>query len=158
VVRSTVLVLVGAAVGLSCNYLSGSSIPWIVARRNQPLWVREGKAAFRWLTISEAETALETGNALLLDAREEGEYARGHAAGAIHLSVKNINEDATSVLTYVPTDAEIIALCDPPQCSLAMEVLAGLSRLGYVKLAAVDDGWGEWREAGFPVEEEEGPP
>jgi rhodanese-related sulfurtransferase len=85
---------------------------------------------------------------LLIDVREESEWARGHLPGAQHLGKGIIERD---IENRVPDfNAEILLYCGGGFRS----VLAAdnLRRMGYSRAISVDGGYRGWTEAGYPVE------
>ena len=85
---------------------------------------------------------------LLIDVREDSEYAAGHGAGAIHLSKGIIERD---IETRVPDKAtQMVLYCGGGYRS----ALAGdqLMRMGYSKVISLNGGWRAWQEAGLPIE------
>ena len=89
------------------------------------------------------------GGALLIDVREDSEWARGHAAGARHIGRGVIERD---IEREVPDHAaELILYCGGGyRSALAAD---NLQRMGYTNVSSLAGGWKAWREAGAPVEE-----
>jgi rhodanese-related sulfurtransferase len=85
---------------------------------------------------------------ILIDVREESEFAAGHLPGAIHLGKGVIERD---IVAAVPDkDATLILYCGGGFRS----VLAAdnLRKMGYSKAISMDGGWRAWNQAGQPVE------
>ena len=87
---------------------------------------------------------------LLVDTREESEWAAGHVAGAIHLSKGIIERD---IETRVPDHAATLVLYCGGGFRSAL-VADNLQKMGYRNVVSVDGGWRGWIGAGFPVEKE----
>ena len=85
-----------------------------------------------------------------VDVREESEWQRGHAAGAVHLGKGIIERDIEKA---VPDhNAEIILYCGGGyRSALAADAL---QEMGYTNVISMDGGWTRWRELGYPVESE----
>lgn len=85
---------------------------------------------------------------LLIDTREESEWARGHLPGAIHLSKGIIERDIVKVAP--DKTATLVLYCGGGYRS----ALAGdnLQKMGYTNVISMDGGWRGWNEAGLPVE------
>jgi len=83
-----------------------------------------------------------------VDAREDNEWQKGHAAGAIHLGKGIIERDIEKAIP--DHDAEIILYCGGGFRS----ALAGdaLQKMGYKNVISMDGGWKRWRELGYPIE------
>ncbi|HNY40066.1 MAG TPA: rhodanese-like domain-containing protein, partial [Bryobacteraceae bacterium] len=85
---------------------------------------------------------------VLIDTREDSEWARGHLPGAIHLCKGIIEHD---IEAKVPDKATTLVLyCGGGYRS----ALAGdnLLKMGYTNVISMDGGWRGWTEAGMPVE------
>lgn len=84
---------------------------------------------------------------ILVDTREESEWARGHLPGAIHISKGVIERD---IEKKVPDkDATIVLYCGGGFRSAL--VADNLQKMGYRNVISMDGGWRGWSEANFPV-------
>ena len=85
---------------------------------------------------------------VLVDVREESEWAQGHLPGAIHLGKGIIERD---VEQRVPdTGAKIILYCGGGfRSALAAE---NLQKMGYSNVESMDGGWRGWIGAGLPTQ------
>jgi rhodanese-related sulfurtransferase len=85
---------------------------------------------------------------ILVDVREDNEWANGRIAGAIHLGKGIIERDAEAALT--DKSKEIILYCGGGfRSALAAD---NLQKMGYRNVISMDGGWRAWNEAGGPVE------
>ena len=85
---------------------------------------------------------------VLVDIREESEWAAGHAAGATHLGKGIIERDIES---QVPAkDTKLVLYCGGGFRSvLAAEAL---QKMGYTDAISLDGGWRAYQKAGLPTE------
>ena len=84
---------------------------------------------------------------ILVDTREESEWARGHIPGAIHLGKGVIERDIEK--TIPDKNATIVLYCGGGfRSALAAD---NLQKMGYEKVISMDGGWRGWTEANFPV-------
>jgi len=85
---------------------------------------------------------------VLIDVREDHEWAAGHAAGAIHLGKGIIERDIES---KVPDkSAKLVLYCGGGyRSALAADAL---QKMGYTDAISLDGGWRAWNESGLPVE------
>jgi rhodanese-related sulfurtransferase len=84
---------------------------------------------------------------ILVDTREDSEWARGHIPGATHLSRGIIERDIEK--TVPEKDAVIVLYCGGGyRSALAAD---NLQKMGYRNVISMDGGWRGWTEAGFPV-------
>jgi rhodanese-related sulfurtransferase len=85
---------------------------------------------------------------LLIDTREESEWAAGHVAGAIHLSKGIIERD---IETRVPDHAATLVLYCGGGFRSAL-VADNLQKMGYTNAISLDGGWRALKESGLPLE------
>ena len=87
---------------------------------------------------------------VLIDTRENDEWAAGHAAGAVHLGKGIIERD---IEARVPDlNAEIVLYCGGGfRSALAAD---NLQKMGYKNVISMDGGIRDWREKGFPLTRE----
>ena len=111
--------------------------------------VTDAKSRVKECTVDDVKTRLAAGDTfVLVDVREEGEYAAGHAAGAVHIGKGVIERDIEE--QFPDTDAELILYCGGGyRSALAAEALG---RMGYKRIVSMDGGIRGWREAGYPLE------
>ncbi len=111
--------------------------------------VEDAKTRVREINIGEYQRMLASGEPLVLvDVREDSEWAAGHAAGAMHLGKGIIERDIES---RVPgKDATLVLYCGGGYRS----ALAGdaLRKMGYSNALSLDGGWRAYQAAGLPVE------
>lgn len=113
--------------------------------------VKDAKSRIRETTPEEVRDKQERGDPFhLVDVREEGEWARGHAAGATHLGKGVIERD---VEKRIPDKgAEVVLYCGGGfRSALAADAL---QKMGYRNVISMDGGWKRWRDLGYPTETE----
>lgn len=102
--------------------------------------------------ISAGEAAeLLTGEAVLLDVREQHEWDAGHAPQARHLAMSEL----AGRISEIPTDAAVICVCHVGGRSAA--VSDALTRAGYNAMN-LSGGMVAWEAAGLPVVNDAGGP
>jgi rhodanese-related sulfurtransferase/DNA-binding transcriptional ArsR family regulator len=79
----------------------------------------------------------------VLDVRPPDEFALGHLPAAVR--------ELEARLAELDGAQEIVAYCRGPYCVLSYEAVAALRTKGF-KARRLEDGFPEWRAAGFPVE------
>lgn len=109
--------------------------------------VDEARPRVREVSVDDAR-ARQAAGARLVDVREDGEWAAGHATGAEHLGKGVIERD---IETRIPDHgAEVLLYCGGGyRSTLAADAL---QRMGYTNVASVAGGWRAWQEAGAPTE------
>jgi len=111
--------------------------------------VNDARSRIRETDIDGYKKMLADGQALLLiDTREDNEWALGHAAGAAHMAKGIIERD---IETQVPDkSARVVLYCGGGyRSALAAEAL---QKMGYSNVISLDGGWRAWQQAGMPVE------
>ena len=113
--------------------------------------VNDAKKRVRETTPEDVRRRQETGERFhLVDVREDMEWERGHALGAIHIGKGIIERDIERAIP--DRGEEIILYCGGGfRSALAADTLA---KMGYTNVVSMDGGWKRWRELGFPVESE----
>ena len=122
-----------------------------MAKQHSPRFLAissEAKARVLECTITDVKIRMDEGEKLLLiDVREESEFAAGHIPGAIHLSKGVIERDIESVVPDI--NKEILLYCGGGfRSALSAE---NLQRMGYKNVVSVDGGWRAWTEAKYPT-------
>jgi len=110
--------------------------------------VQDAKQRVKEEDFRETKKRLDAGEKIVLvDTREDSEWARGHIPGAIHLSKGVIERDIEK--TVPDKDATVVLYCGGGfRSALAAD---NLQKMGYRKVISMDGGWRGWTEAGFPV-------
>ena len=102
------------------------------------------------LIMERVRIIMETGTAIIIDARGEGEFAEGHLPGALNIPTDNFYDYDVDGL--VPIDASVIVYCRSVTCDLSDRLAQELRLMGYQNVVVYRGGWDEWSEAGFPLE------
>ena len=85
---------------------------------------------------------------VLVDTREDGEWAAGHVSGAVHLSKGIIERD---IENKIPAkDTKLILYCGGGFRSAL--VADNLRQMGYTNAISLDGGWRALKESGLPLE------
>jgi rhodanese-related sulfurtransferase len=85
---------------------------------------------------------------VLIDTREDSEWAAGHAQGAIHLGKGIIERD---IENQIPDQSTTLVLyCGGGfRSALAAD---NLKKMGYQNPISLDGGWSAWSSSGLPVD------
>ncbi|HZQ21114.1 MAG TPA: rhodanese-like domain-containing protein [Terriglobales bacterium] len=113
--------------------------------------VDDAKSRVKETTVDDVKEKLDAGEKLLLvDVREESEYAKDHLPGAIHLGKGVIERD---VETRVPDlNTEMILYCGGGfRSALAAD---NLQKMRYTNVISMDGGVREWRQKNYPMTRE----
>src|ERR1017187_9955774 len=111
--------------------------------------VNSAKSRVREIDLEGYKKLREAGEAhLLVDTREESEWAAGHVAGAVHLSKGIIERD---IEAKVPDKAtKLILYCGGGfRSALAAD---NLRQMGYTQAISLDGGWRALKDSGLALE------
>jgi rhodanese-related sulfurtransferase len=113
--------------------------------------VNDAKGRVRETTVDDVKAKLDRGEKfLLIDVREESEFAQDHLPGAIHLGKGIIERD---IEQRVPdTGAPLVLYCGGGfRSALAAD---NLQKMGYTNVMSMDGGIRDWRARGYPLSHE----
>ena len=110
--------------------------------------VEDAKKRVRELSIDDVKARLDRGDKfVLVDVREESEYAKDHLPGAIHLGKGVIERDIEERVPELSTP--IVLYCGGGyRSALAAD---NLQKMGYRNVLSMDGGIRGWREKNFPL-------
>ncbi len=110
--------------------------------------VEDAKKRVREVGIDDVKAGLDRGDKfVLVDVREESEYAKDHLPGAIHLGKGIIERDIEERVPELNTP--IVLYCGGGyRSALAAD---NLQKMGYTNVLSMDGGIRGWREKHFPL-------
>jgi rhodanese-related sulfurtransferase len=110
--------------------------------------VTDAKSRIKEESFRETKKRLDAGEKIIVvDTREDSEWARGHIPGAIHLGRGIIERDIEK--TVPDKEATLVLYCGGGfRSALAAD---NLLKMGYRNVISMDGGWRGWTEAGFPI-------
>lgn len=114
--------------------------------------VNDAKQRVKTIEIPEYQRRLEAQEPfVLIDTREDHEWARGHLPGAIHMSKGVIERDIEK--TFADPNTPIVCYCGGGFRSAL--VADNLQKMGYTNVLSLEGGYRGWTEAKLPIEEGE---
>ena len=110
--------------------------------------VDDAKTRVRETNVGEVKARMDRGEKfLLVDVREESEFAKDHLPGAIHLGKGIIERDIEARVPEL--NAEMILYCGGGfRSALAAD---NLQKMGYTNVYSMDGGIRGWREKKYPL-------
>ncbi len=111
--------------------------------------VNDAKKRIKETNVADMKGRMDAGEKIVLvDVREESEWAQGHLPGAIHLGKGIIERD---IEQRVPdTNAKIVLYCGGGfRSALTAD---NLQKMGYTNVESMDGGWKGWIGAGLPTQ------
>ena len=122
-----------------------------MAQQHPPRFLKivdDARSRVRELTVAQVKAKLDRGEkCILVDVREESEWAKDHLPGAVHLGKGILERD---IEQRVPdTGTELVLYCGGGfRSALAAD---NLQKMGYTNVWSMDGGIRGWREAGHPL-------
>ena len=110
--------------------------------------VDDARTRIRETTVAEIKARLDRGDKfMLVDVREESEFAKDHLPGAVHLGKGIIERDIEARAPDL--NAELVLYCGGGfRSALAAD---NLQKMGYTNVISMDGGIRDWREKGYPL-------
>ncbi len=113
--------------------------------------VNDAKSRVKETTVDQIKQRLDRGEKfLLVDVREESEFAKDHLPGAVHMGKGVIERD---IETRVPDmNTPMVLYCGGGfRSALAAD---NLQKMGYTNVLSMDGGVRGWREKNYPMTKE----
>jgi rhodanese-related sulfurtransferase len=110
--------------------------------------VQDAKSRIRETDVQTVKKQLDAGEKIVVvDVREESEWARGHIPGAVYIGKGVIERD---IEQKVPDkNTTLVLYCGGGfRSALAAD---SLQKMGYKNAISMDGGWRGWTESGYPV-------
>jgi rhodanese-related sulfurtransferase len=111
--------------------------------------VQEAKTRVKETNVADVKRRMDAGEKLILiDVREDNEWAQGHVPGAVHMGRGIIERD---IETAIPdTGTKLVLYCGGGfRSALSAD---NLQRMGYSNVESMDGGWKGWVAAGLPTQ------
>ena len=111
--------------------------------------VNDARTRIRECQVHDVKTMLDAGQQIvLIDVREDSEFARDHLPHAVHLGKGIIERDIEQLVP--DSSARIVVYCGGGyRSALAAD---NLMKMEYTNVVSVDGGIKGWREAGYPTQ------
>jgi len=97
--------------------------------------------------LSEVESAIRHGEALLVDSRKKFAFERGTIPGSTNLPVDAPLGHFERAAADIATDADIIVFCQSPTCHYADRVAKTLILSGFSKVSIFPGGYSSWSQS-----------
>ncbi len=110
--------------------------------------VDDAKTRVRETNVDEVKARMDRGDKfVLVDVREESEFAKDHLPGAIHMGKGVIERDVEQTVPDLNTP--LVLYCGGGfRSALAAD---NLQKMGYTNVISMDGGIRDWREKRYPL-------
>lgn len=110
--------------------------------------VDDAKKRVKETNVPDVKRRMDAGEKMILvDVREDHEWAKGRLPGAVHLGRGIIERDIEQSIP--DPKAKLVLYCGGGFRSAL--VADNLQKMGYTNVESMDGGWRGWTEAGLPV-------
>lgn len=99
-----------------------------------------------WISREDLIARATSENVLIIDVRPAYEYVSGHIPGALSVPLEELDD----FMSGIPEVVTVVAYCRGPYCVFAPEAVRRLALTG-IKAVRLEEGFPEWKAAGFPV-------
>ena len=107
------------------------------------------------ITLVEAKKLFLQEAAIIVDARPNDDYEKGHIRGARSLPWHDVDQRFMEVTKDISVDTPIITYCDGETCELSHNLANFLLELGFNNVRILVNGWTKWQNADLPIEKED---
>ena len=113
--------------------------------------VNDAKTRVKETDVQTVKKQLDAGEKfVLVDTREDSEWARGHLPGAVHLCKGIIERDIEQAVP--DKGAKLVLYCGGGfRSALAAD---NLQKMGYTNVISLEGGWRGWTAKGLPTEKD----
>jgi len=110
--------------------------------------VQDAKKRVKETNVPDVKRRMDAGEKfVLIDVREDNEWAKGHVPNAVHLGRGIIERDIEQ--RFPDTGAKLVLYCGGGFRSAL--VAENLQKMGYTRVDSMDGGWKGWLDAGLPT-------
>ncbi len=118
---------------------SGTMLVWPLLRRT---------TGGPWVSATQATQLINREDAVVLDVREQAEYAQGHILGARSVPLGDLDRQS-GVLEKLKSKPVILCCASGNRSASALRMLKGR---GFERVFNLAGGYAGWQQAGLPVE------
>jgi rhodanese-related sulfurtransferase len=111
----------------------------------------EKQAALKVITLEQLKRLMLQKRGVLLDARSQEDFAKGHIKGARNIFAEEV-EKYFEELVQIPRDTLVIIYCNNADCHLGRSLAEFMETINFTKLYLYDDGWDGWVAAKMPID------
>ncbi len=103
------------------------------------------------ISLAEAKSLFDSGQALFVDSRNAFDFRIGHIKSAINIPLNEL-DSRPEVIASLPKDKTIVVYCDESECNSSIELAAKLYERGVGGVKIFFGGWQEWNSNKYSIE------
>jgi len=107
------------------------------------------------ITLVEAKKLFLQEAVIIIDARPNDDYEKGHIRDARSLPWHEVDQRFMEVTKDISVDTPIITYCDGETCELSHHLANFLLDLGFTNVRILVNGWTKWQNADLPIKKED---
>ncbi len=109
------------------------------------------RALLKIIKLDQLKRLLAQHRGVLLDARSEEDFAKGHIRGAKNVFALEVEKYFEQIVA-IPRDTLVIIYCNNAECHLGRSLAEFMQSINFSNLVLYDDGWDGWTAAQMPVD------
>lgn len=146
-IKQVILILVATlCLGTLANVVSPQRIPWSQQWSNRVADAARA-AGLGVVDLSETKRLVDSGEAMILDARPLEKYGEGHIPGAFSCPVATIEQSLPETLPMLIPDLPVLVYCTGKECDESMILGTRLIAEGITNVLIFVGGYAEWTDA-----------
>jgi rhodanese-related sulfurtransferase len=107
------------------------------------------------ISLVEAKNLFFKQAAIMMDARPNDDYEKGHIRNARSLPWEEVDQRFMEVTKDISVDTPIITYCDGETCNLSHHLANFLLDMGFTNVRILVNGWTKWQNADLPIDKED---
>lgn len=107
------------------------------------------------ISLVEAKNLFFKQAAIMMDARPNDDYEKGHIRNARSLPWEEVDQRFMEVTKDISVDTPIITYCDGETCNLSHHLANFLLDMGFSNVRILVNGWTKWQNADLPIDKED---
>jgi rhodanese-related sulfurtransferase len=104
------------------------------------------------ISLAEAKNLFFQKAAIMIDARPNDDYEKGHIRGARSLPWHEVDQRFMEVTKDISVNTPIVTYCDGKTCRLSHDLANFLLDMGFTNVRILVNGWTKWQNADLPVD------
>ena len=112
---------------------------------------KKEETVYKIITLDQLKRLLKTRRGVLIDARSEEDYLKGHIKGAKNVFGQEPDK-YFEPLVQIPRDTLVIIYCNNPECHLGRFLAEFMAVMEFKNIVLYDEGWDGWEKAKMPVD------